>query len=33
MPTVNQLIKDSRDRVLWKSKSPALGGNPQKRGV
>ena len=33
MPTVNQLIKDSRERVLWKSKSPALGGNPQKRGV
>ena len=33
MPTVNQLIKDSRERVLWKSKSPALSGNPQKRGV
>ena len=33
MPTVNQLIKDSRERVLWKSKSPALGGIPQKRGV
>ncbi len=33
MPTVNQLIKDSREKVLWKSKSPALDGNPQKRGV
>jgi len=33
LPTVNQLIKDSRERILWKSKSPALGGNPQKRGV
>jgi small subunit ribosomal protein S12 len=33
LPTVNQLIKDSREKVLWKSKSPALDGNPQKRGV
>jgi small subunit ribosomal protein S12 len=33
LPTVNQLIKDSRENVLWKSKSPALGGSPQKRGV
>jgi small subunit ribosomal protein S12 len=33
LPTVNQLVKDSRAKVLWKSKSPALGGNPQKRGV
>lgn len=33
MPTVNQLIRYSRERVLWKSKSPALVGNPQKRGV
>lgn len=33
MPTVNQLIKDSREKVLWKSKSPALDGSPQKRGV
>ncbi|MBN1396446.1 MAG: 30S ribosomal protein S12 [Bacteroidetes bacterium] len=33
MPTVNQLIKDSREKVLWKSKSPALDRNPQKRGV
>ncbi len=33
MPTVNQLIRYSREKVLWKSKSPALVGNPQKRGV
>jgi small subunit ribosomal protein S12 len=33
LPTVNQLIRDSREKVLWKSKSPALDGNPQKRGV
>jgi len=33
LPTVNQLIKQSREKVLWKSKSPALDGNPQKRGV
>jgi len=33
LPTVNQLIKESREKVLWKSKSPALDGNPQKRGV
>ncbi len=33
MPTVNQLIKDSREKVLWKSKSPALDRNPQRRGV
>lgn len=33
MPTINQLVRNSRDRVSWKSKSPALQGNPQKRGV
>jgi small subunit ribosomal protein S12 len=33
LPTVNQLVKKSREKVLWKSKSPALDGNPQKRGV
>jgi small subunit ribosomal protein S12 len=33
LPTVNQLVKESRVKVLWKSKSPALDGNPQKRGV
>jgi small subunit ribosomal protein S12 len=33
LPTVNQLVKERREKVLWKSKSPALDGNPQKRGV
>jgi small subunit ribosomal protein S12 len=33
LPTVNQLVKQSREKVLWKSKSPALDSNPQKRGV
>ena len=33
MPTINQLVRKSRERVLWKSKSPALQGSPQKRGV
>lgn len=33
MPTINQLVRNSRERILWKSKSPALQGNPQKRGV
>ena len=33
MPTINQLIKHGRERKRKKSKSPALEGNPQKRGV
>jgi small subunit ribosomal protein S12 len=33
LPTINQLVRNSREKVLWKSKSPALGGSPQKRGV
>lgn len=33
MPTINQLVRNSRERVSWKSKSPALEGSPQKRGV
>ena len=33
MPTINQLIRFSREKVTWKSKSPALEGSPQKRGV
>ncbi len=33
MPTINQVVGKSRERVLWKSKSPALQGSPQKRGV
>lgn len=33
MPTINQVIRKSREKVQWKSKSPALQGSPQKRGV
>lgn len=33
MPTINQLIRLNREKVVWKSKSPALDSCPQKRGV
>ena len=33
MPTLNQLVKNGRDTLLEKKKSPALQGNPQRRGV
>jgi small subunit ribosomal protein S12 len=33
MPTVNQLVRKSRVSEVTKSKSPALKGSPQKRGV
>lgn len=33
MPTINQLIRLNREKVIWKSKSPALDSCPQKRGV
>jgi small subunit ribosomal protein S12 len=33
MPTINQLIKNPRKALVGKSKSPALGGNPFRRGV
>lgn len=33
MPTINQLIRMGRKAVEKKTKSPALRGNPQKRGV
>lgn len=33
MPTINQLVRKSREKILWKSKSPALQRCPQKRGV
>ncbi|HXF81773.1 MAG TPA: 30S ribosomal protein S12 [bacterium] len=33
MPTINQLVRHGRRAVLSKTKSPALEGNPQKRGV
>jgi len=33
MPTVNQLARSPRTRSKYKSKSPALKGGPQARGV
>ena len=33
MPTINQLVRSSRQAVTWKSKAPALQECPQKRGV
>lgn len=33
MPTINQLVRHGRKRAIEKSKSPALAGSPQKRGV
>ena len=33
MPTINQLVKKGRIKVKRKTKSPALEGSPQKRGV
>ena len=33
MPTVNQLVRKGRMPKKYKSKSPALDGCPQKRGV
>src|SRR6195952_5210273 len=33
MPTINQLVRKGRQRVKYKTASPALQANPQKRGV
>jgi len=33
MPTINQLIRLGRDRIKIKTKSPALQGCPQRKGV
>jgi len=33
VPTIQQLIRASRRQVTYKSKAPAMAGNPQKRGV
>ncbi len=33
MPTINQLVRKGRKKVLKKTKSPALTSCPQKRGV
>ena len=33
MPTINQLIRKGRTRIIEKTKTPAMGACPQKRGV
>ena len=33
MPTISQLVRFGREKVLTKTKSPALQSSPQKRGV
>ena len=33
MPTINQLVRQGRQTEITKSKSPALQGGPQRRGV
>jgi small subunit ribosomal protein S12 len=33
MPTINQLVRHGRKSIRRKSKSPALAGCPQRRGV
>jgi small subunit ribosomal protein S12 len=33
MPTINQLVRKKRTKIQNLSKTPALSGNPQKRGV
>jgi small subunit ribosomal protein S12 len=32
MPTINQLVRKPREKVLARNTAPALQGNPQKRG-
>lgn len=33
MPTINQLVRKGRKQIVSVSKSKALQGNPQRRGV
>ena len=33
MPTINQLVRKGRKRIIKKTGTPALMSNPQKRGV
>lgn len=33
MPTINQLIRKGRKRIITKTNTPALKSSPQKRGV
>ncbi len=33
MPTINQLVRKGREKIRYRSKSPALTSCPQRRGV
>ena len=33
MPTIQQLVRKGRERIVKKTKAPALKGSPQRRGV
>ncbi|MBA3278262.1 MAG: 30S ribosomal protein S12, partial [Geodermatophilaceae bacterium] len=33
MPTINQLVRKGREDKVKKTKTPALEGSPQRRGV
>jgi len=33
MPTINQLVRNGRKKIVTRSKAPALKGCPQRRGV
>jgi small subunit ribosomal protein S12 len=33
MPTINQLVRRGRTKIEGKTKTPALAGSPQRRGV
>ena len=33
MPTINQLVRKGRKRIIKKNTTPALKGSPQRRGV
>jgi len=33
MPTINQLVRQGRKKIIKKTNTPALKGSPQKRGV
>jgi small subunit ribosomal protein S12 len=33
MPTISQLVRQGREAARKRSKAPAMGGSPQKRGV
>ena len=33
MPTISQLVRQGREKIVTKTKSPALQESPQKRGV